>query len=171
MLIVGDLAKMNKKRILIVSTTFMTLIGLIGLSQVFVKSLAVNAKAENNAWLEIDVSNMKPGDVKKVDHSYLVYRLPIKEIIGDTEFVIFNGWAPTRLCEISIILPGERSYNSGPRKPYENQVHYSDQCDWGVWNLNGKYVDGTGTPNEKNLVKIKFEVTKHGKLLMHRARI
>jgi hypothetical protein len=163
---------MNRKRALLIITLTLLFVGCIGISTIFIGALKLNPKAENIAWLKIDVSRMMPGDVIKVDERYYVYRPPNNDSAIDKQYFIFNARTPRRGCEISYYSPGSREYKWNKNsKPYENIPHFSDECEWGIWDLNGKYIRGTGHPKEEDLVPRRYEISKLGNLLMHKGRI
>ena len=148
------------KKLLIVLSS----LGAIFAAYPFISSLGTNDKTDNEAILTITISDMRIGDVKKIDNAYYLYKQ------SNETFLLMNGWAPFRRCPIYYIKAGEADYPWENRIQYNDKSHFIDKCEGALWELSGKLVEGTAYHKERDMEQRKFEKVKDDYILFHRGK-
>ena len=146
----------------------------------FLASMKLSEKAKNNSWRVYDLSDMKPGQLRKLGQAWAYRRTAsdfesydkLKTIYQDPDmaeseqpdtamnqwrspdkdFLVFLPWAPVRGCAVIFVEPGTETYEY-----YEDgqliapHAHFREMCEWRIFDTTGRLLARGQWPPENNL--------------------
>ena len=162
---------MNKRKLLSLLLLLITIFGLSSLVIMFGSTWSVSAKSENDAWVSVNVIDISPGSAMEATPFWVYRRTEEETKNGEEPFSFVWGYAPHRGCPIKFVKAGSASYGMENRDRYVNINHYIEGCDGAIFTTSGEYMQGTGHPEEKNLLVPKVKPHAKGEYLVYRGRV
>lgn len=173
--------QMEKRSALVVLVLLTGVVGLALFATVLIKSMTVNSKQRNDAWVECELAALPPGHLMRCGWASIYRRTTgEKNAVGayinllddpysksskqpesaknkwrseSEEFFIFLPWAPHRGCPVEL-KPAGRNYPAW--KPDEIAVllkspYFLERCEGRTWDASGRLYGRKGYPPEYNL--------------------
>lgn len=171
---------MDKRKSLLISVACLGTIGLLFVGAVFFYALGPTKGSENDAWAEIDLSGMKPGEVNDVGWAWIYRRHEedkarvgaYLEMLADPEsahstqpessknqwrsaspdFFVFLPWAPQRGCGVIFRAKGTNVGDWWPEHKIASEIpHFIEPCEGRIFDSSGRLFLRRGYPPEQNL--------------------